>query len=982
MYSKLFLKFLLALSVCIPHRFILANNDAVVELEELIQNTGWKSIENVKILDDGKEITMLNLLNASNSEITSESSNGQLTRHLAIMLSCEQSKFVREYIISVLSIIKICGTQAFGKKLSICFNSLLGSIEKIDFMITQMLNVLTYFYQLSPTNTDIKHFYHALMALKLYSEYETNTFTESSFFDDESKPNANNIAMKYQEIEQLLYSSDLQIQRFTAMYCLPTIEPIRLNDIPIYTKILFSNESSHTNENFSKATSNIVNKFNEEHFVALGFAHLELYKINNKNIDLEHIYELLDQQQQDGHKIRLRWLDEPTEVTTIIQEVKSQYSTKKFAAFQKLSLKSFAQMFYKLLLVTVQAIFNETKIKIYEGHCPPNFFSMLRYNWVELKSNDFPAIREACLSIRNSISKGDCQETFYNSLKRRWMNFKAIKLPAIAAACFTVTVWSTIPNVPEYNKWISILIESIYSFLYRPSKAIANRLASTKKEFWGLFKNELKRFLSVDWPAEIAETLETLTFYFENEHNNVKPEDVIGLLELEMKTASADFADNEETLREIDSDKRLEILREFTDNIVKLKKSINNININNVLLFNASNFDETKLVRPSKVFDDVALQKVCKLSTSLIEFFTLLKNDLGFYNQQEKRFSNFIFNRMCFVTDNLQERLLSIVHFLLLEMLKAPKTENVNLRNAIVLMFMFDTKLINPMNDDVNDGSWIVEQLKQLTLLIINQINYYVVNNCDILEYKSRISGLQNAHRQIIYDIDNLVLEMRDIPLIDDECKITISLGSFDALVDGKKDDLNPLKCIAELKFQWDGALQLIQTIRKEVLSSINPKKFAEYQVLVQNSVTSIFLGYILNILQAAGQNEVKFTNLQIASILEKFEQFESMVYPNLKVDSPEYNFNIFVWCFKQNQISGIKATILKYKIERKIEFYGINISHYYSVLKSNNIISDVHASGDVNKNLIAPLKVFVEQWVAKFENDFYCVENYMKLII
>ncbi|XP_050432693.1 uncharacterized protein LOC126840793 [Adelges cooleyi] len=710
-----------------------------------------------------------------------------------------------------------------------------------------------------------------------------------------------------------------------------------------------------------------------------------------KIIDDDTIWRIIEQQQSSDHKIQVSWSGEPKEISDVLHEVASQYGTKKLATLQKLTLQSVTQMFYEKILVAVQIKFSDIKYKIYEGICPPNFFTVLRNNWEELKNVHFPAIREACLSIRYSNSEEDCQETFYKSLKRKWLNFINIDRPAIAAACFSV-ISPAKEMLRQFGVWTSLnkLLQSIHLFVFQPPTAITDGLPLKRNEFWDLLKDEIMKFLTVEWRSETTETLETLNFYLENQHI-VDPIEVVKLLELELKTSVVDFDDKEVSLY---NETPLEIVNNFTEEIVNVRESINNVSLSNALLWNAFGFEDSIMIEPAKELDDSAVvNKLCQLLAKVIKLFDLMIHHINVYNHDKIDAKETVLKRLLFGFDELKLRLPKLVKLVSYYLSNAPRAENVYIRNALVLMCMYKVSTTYPIDDNMHDGFRQPSQLNRLALLITIQLENYIVWNCGVKEYtraiiNSQIYSLpdilsQNTIGQIFKDIDNAIRAMQPIrvrqTLIDNECDVNLSKASFERLVDY---DFSPLNCIVVLQIQWDGAYKTIQAIREEVVFSMNPKKFAVYQGLVQNCVTSIFLGYILNILRSAGQNEVNFTDDQISSILDKFKQFEGIVYPYLKVDSPKYIFNILVWCFKQNKISDVKANILKDKIERKIKSYGLNMSNYYSVLKSNNIISDVHASGDVQETYIEPLKVFVEQWVAKFKNDFYCVANYMKLII
>ncbi|XP_050432692.1 uncharacterized protein LOC126840791 [Adelges cooleyi] len=896
-------------------------------------------------------------------DISKECTDHLVVRPISIMLSCEYAKQIREYVTLVQCIIAECKDPKYNNGESSCETLLIEAIKCTKSMVTNMLSSLTHFYHMSQKATDFRQVYVALMTLKLYTENNLHIKVEN----------------KIEEIERLTLLVDLRVQTFAVSHCVPAHQPLWLSEINkrclrVRSLCINSELPKPYIECLSDSTTSFVSTFNSEYFADLGFKGSDL-DIVHTTADLDAVWLFLNSQQPEGYSTRIRWSNDVKEITEIVDIVKYQYDTNQLAAFQKATLKAVAQLFYKEVSDTIEATFKVHGNLADEGLCPSTYLPTLTNLWPGLKKFQLAAIKEACISLRGVKTDEECKKSYLSSLERVWLNFSSINVEAITVACNAIILRNSQTEAKNTT------LGSVYL-------NIRNYIKSNKNpKFWEDLKVIFEK-VRFALPKETTETLETILGYIKNKRN-VNEQQVIKLLELEMKNAIADFAEDNQV--NVDPKNCLQTLNEFKGYIINNKEPILRVSLNNGLMWSPSICELPKLLinlTNSDVSDNRSNEKFCRLSFKVIKLFKMYNEFVS--ANFPARFSQMIVGSIKHFAENLQPLLPKLVKVVFRHMLILLKPETVNLRNALILLKVYVND--KGMSAEGKYDLWRSDEFQRLILLIINQMEIYIVQNCVINEYQKTIwpdepkVRLQTFKTLWFHPFESFITEIdNELPILEnitaiDECEVSMNNATFEKLVNNNHHENSPLNCIKKFRFKWNESFETLETIRTMVVTNFKLESLTKYQGLVQNSLMAILFGYILNIFQAANRPSGIFTTEYKQLILSKIKYVGEIVYPGSKPESLKFIINTFFWSFEGDNISQDKSKILKTKIDRELASYDIDEKGYYSTLKQYNIIRDKGIEGIAK--YITPLEEFADEWIMFVKKDMNCVKNCMMVTL
>ncbi|MGI4753184.1 MAG: hypothetical protein ACRYE8_05625, partial [Janthinobacterium lividum] len=454
------------------------------------------------------------------------------------------------------------------------------------------------------------------------------------------------------------------------------------------------------------------------------------------------------------------------------------------------------------------------------------------------------------------------------------------------------------------------------------------------------------------------------------------------------------FADDD-TLCSDDDCVDLDSLNDFVQHVITIGDSIERLTRSNRQLWRIADLEKSALthqvVNPA---NDSVVKNVCYFTGQLIELFAINQKlvDLCLTNPTAGSLKtiNVVGKKFKYPFPLIANSMFLLLH-------NAPRTANSNVRNALVLIILYLNNVRSgklPYGDVTcyldackrtdSKYSVSVKRFKRLNVLIVNQLESYAIDHCKSYRTVS-VNGLvaDNASKNDIKQI--LLVKYDEISNCvrfhisgTGSCKIDMAHASYASLVEGKRAYGSAMLGLDGMKFLWKGIHRGLKYIRKDVIFSFDAVSFARYQVLVQNGVTAVLFGYILNILKASG-TQVSFSPKQLSSVRSDVDEFEKIVFSISERSAPHLVFKLLRLYLNLRLVYKNVLVFLIDTIENQLTAYGIDLpAFYYTILTYNTVSYNIVQ--DIDETFLKPLHTFVYDELTPFRKDFYCVGQYMML--
>ncbi|XP_050540148.1 uncharacterized protein LOC126904870 [Daktulosphaira vitifoliae] len=539
-------------------------------------------------------------------------------------------------------------------------------------------------------------------------------------------------------------------------------------------------------------------------------------------------------------------------------------------------------------------------------------------------------------------------------------------------------------------------LQKFFNFPFFESSSSTSVLTKSRQtnnileDFWKEIQSLLLKFKNnLLLPEDIQITLTVMDILITDLTTHEKYEQInekiVDLLNRRLKTTGLDL--NIKLSETVEDD--LLLLDNFINEFVKMKIMVEGL-VKSYILFKYPDHAQHSLNNVIKIIHQVLPKNnFCDFTFKLIELFNYIDKLLERYIESPTMFSL----RLSTVIHELERLSQSISKNTNFILNKDLSSQHFHFTNALILMLLY-TNNINefPIKLSTNQGDQrfvIIEQLKRLNMLIINQFKLYSINNCynkqnlkkfceaEIKAEDFQISHLVDKCLKILNNIDlDYVSSSNKSQKYINSCDFSLYAVMYGKLFDLTDEEKTHVESINHIKFQWKGSYNDIYSIRLKVLNDLSAKSVSEFQVLIENTILSLILGYILNILQCINHNyNCKLNSQQINTILFKMEQLEGELFSFSKFDDLADLFDHFRLFISFEQPSKYISNILIVIIENKLLSYRADLKTFYEITKQNAFERDCDID-DIIQSLINYIDIILNIYM----NDIKCVTKHLKL--